>query len=232
MRIQKFLSHCGFCSRREAERLIRQGKVTVNGKKIGIPYIIDPENDIVEVDGKPIRKKNYIYIKYYKPRGILSSMKDPYGKKDLSKIFSAIKDKIYHIGRLDKNSEGLLLLTNDGEYANKILHPSNKLKKHYYVEAEGKYKISDIKKLAKEGIYISGKKTLPAMIKILEKEEKRVKLDIIIKEGKKRQIRRMLKSIGLKVTKLKRYKIGNITLGNLKQGEFVFLSSKEAYKIF
>jgi len=231
MRIQKFLSHCGICSRREAEVLIKNKRVKVNGIVIEKPCLVNPDKDIVEVNGKKAIFGNYIYIKYYKPAGIVSSMKDPYGKKNLSTVFDFRFGKIYHIGRLDKNSEGLLLLTNDGDFAHKVIHPSHNLKKFYYIEAKGRCTREQIKKISK-GIFIYGKKTLPADIKIISLKKDNIKLDICIKEGKKRQIRKMLKSIGLTVTKLKRYKIGNLKLGSLKPGQYITISKKEAYKIF
>jgi len=223
-RVQKILSRHGFCSRRKAEELIKEGRVKVNDKiiKLGDKAV---EEDKITIDGKILKKKQRIYIKFHKPVGYVTSLKDRH-EKTIMKLIK-IRERVFPIGRLDKNTSGLLLLTNDGDFANKIMHPRYEIKKTYLV---GLYKDIDESKLKQleKGVVLKDGKTSPAKTK--QHHEKLV--EITIHEGKNRIIRRMFKKIGYQVKFLKRIKIGNMNLGKLEEGKLKFLKKSELNKIF
>ncbi|MEA3493971.1 MAG: pseudouridine synthase [Candidatus Margulisiibacteriota bacterium] len=223
VRLQKYIAECGVASRRRSEKLIVSGKVKVNGeiiKKLGTK--IDPEKDIIIVNGKKLKKKEKkIYIKLNKPRGIISSCSER-GKKTVLDLISDIPYRLYPVGRLDADSQGLMILTNDGELANRLMHPRYEHEKEYQVSVRGPLKPEQIKKI-KEGPVIGKEKTLPARIFI--KGSKR--FNIVLREGKNRQIRRMVEALGNEVVFLKRVRIKNIQLGNLKVGKYEYLTRTE-----
>lgn len=229
-RLQKFIAKSGLTSRRKAEYLILQGKVKVNGeivKTLGLK--IDPEKDIVEVENKILRPEHKVYVVLYKPVGYLCTLYDPFGRKTIKELLkNKIPYRIYPVGRLDFDSEGLLLCTNDGEIANCIIHPRYKIPKEYEVLVKGIPKENELKKL-REGVILEEGKTLPAKFDILWKDEKAnlSYLRVVLYQGLKRQIRRMFALFGYEVLKLKRVRIGEITLGKLKPGEFRFLDERE-----
>lgn len=220
-RLNKFIASTGYCSRRKADELIKQGKVKVNGKvvkELGIK--INPDKDEVEVEGKILKKpKEKLYYKLYKPVGYLTALgKDKFGRKTLTDLFEEIgfKKKVFPVGRLDYNSEGLLILTNDGEFANKLMHPKNKVPKTYVVEVLGRVNAKTFNKM-KKGIKLEDTFLKPDDIKILKKTKSTTIFEITIHSGQKRVLRRFFKKFGFPVKRLKRIAIGNIKLGNLKE---------------
>ena len=234
IRLQKIIADSGYCSRRKAEAYIESGQVRVNGRGVKIGDKADPERDIVTICGNRIGavKTSLRYIKMYKPRGVLCSMSDPNaGSKPLiTDLCEDIPERVYPVGRLDAGSEGLILLTNDGEFANRVAHPRNSVKKTYRVtvkERVGEEQAATLS--AGVEIDIDGKKsrTLPCQVEILIAEKERSVLIITISEGKNRQIRRMCESAGLTVSRLKRISIGKVKLGMLKPGEFTDLTDQE-----
>ncbi|MBQ5320711.1 MAG: rRNA pseudouridine synthase [Oscillospiraceae bacterium] len=228
-RIQKIISTGGYCSRRKAEELIRQGIVTVNGRPAKIGDSADPLRDIIAVDGEKIiinAKKEKLYVMLYKPRGYVTTMSDELGRKCVTELVSDLPDRVYPIGRLDKNSEGLLLLTNDGKFANMIMHPSGGIKKHYRVTVREKVTEEQIIALSL-GVEIDGKKTAPCTIHVISADPNRTVMEFILSEGRNREIRKMCETQGLTVVRLKRFAEGAVKLGMLKPGEYRLLKKEE-----
>lgn len=233
IRINKYIASSGCCSRRKAEELIKEGKVFVNGKKItDLSFKINPEKDIVKIDDKIIKPvEKDIFIKIYKPRKYLTQLgKDKFGRKTLSDLLQeiGIKEKVFPVGRLDYDSEGLLILTNNGEVAYKLSHPKFEKEKVYDVLVDGI--IKDLEKLQK-GIMLEDGFFKPDDIKILRYEDGKTWLRIKIHSGKKRIIRRFMDAFGHKVLRLIRIKMDNIELGNLKPKEYRFLTEEEIKKL-
>ncbi|WP_297423703.1 pseudouridine synthase [Clostridium sp.] len=226
-RLQKYMASCGVASRRKCEEIIQQGKVRVNGKivnEVGIK--IDPSKDIVEVNGVIIKKEeNKLYIMLNKPEGYISSVKDEKGRPTILDIVKT-SERIYPIGRLDYDSSGLILLTNDGEIYNKIIHPRVELVKKYIAVVKGEISQRDIQKFD-IGIDIGGYITAPATLKIISFENGISTIEIGIHEGKNRQIRKMCAALNHEVLSLKRIAIGEIKLGYLKRGEYRNLNKDE-----
>jgi len=229
-RLQKFIAKAGVTSRRKAEKLILEGRVKVNGEVIRTLGVkIDPEKDIVEIDNKIVKPDKKIYIALYKPVGYISSLYDPFGRRTIKDLLrDKVPFRVYPVGRLDFDSEGLLLCTNDGEIANVLIHPRYKIPKVYEVLIDGIPKEEELKKL-REGVILEEGKTLPAKFDILWKDRRKniSFLRVVLYQGLKRQIRRMFALFGYEVLKLKRVRIGEITLGKLKPGEFRFLDERE-----
>lgn len=231
IRLQKFLSQCAVASRRKSEELILAGKVKVNGKVAGLGDKINPKRDTVTVSGKKIvsNKKHY-YIMLHKPRGFITTMEDEMGRKCVAELVKDVGARVYPVGRLDKDSEGLLIMTNDGDFANHLTHPSKHVPKTYRVTVRPS--VSDEQLIAfNEGIEIDGRKTAPADAHIIDKSENRVVLEVILHEGRNRQIRRMCEELGLEVARLKRTHIGSIKLGMLPQGKWRELTEDEVHKL-
>jgi len=230
-RIQKILAEMGVASRRKAEEMIEEGRVVVNGKVARLGEKADPLVDHIKVDGKLLTKPEpKVYFIFNKPRGVVTSLYDPEGRPTVKDFLKGIRQRVYPVGRLDYDSEGLLILTNDGELAYSILHPSKEIPKTYLVKVKGKIDEDSIEKLRK-GVKIEGGMTAPAkVIKISETEENSW-IEITIHEGRKRQIRRMLLKVGHPVLKLKRIKIANLKLGSLKPGEIRRITPEELKKL-
>ncbi len=229
IRIQKILSDVGYCSRRKAEDLIQKKAVKVNGRPCKLGDKANPNRDIISVNGENIVtnfKKDFIYLMLHKPRGYVTTTEDELGRKCVTELLTNVNSRVYPIGRLDKNSEGLLLFTNDGNFANSIMHPSKHITKTYRVTVRPEINDEKLTKLA-SGIDIDGKKTLPANVTVLSEEQGRVVLQITIKEGRNRQIRKMCEAVGLEVARLKRTSVGPLRLGMLKPGDYRELSSEE-----
>ena len=233
IRIHKYLSEQGIMSRRGAEEAIKRGKITVNGEKASVGQKIVPEIDEIMVDGVIITQKTgnkKIYIMLYKPAGIITTMSDDRGRPCISDILNseetALSERIYPVGRLDMYSEGLLLLTNDGEIANKLMHPKHEISKIYHITLKGELSGETIKKLA-EPIEIDGRKTSPAKINIIEMKNNKTRLKIEISEGRNRQIRRMCENLDLIILKLKRVCVGKLNIGTLKPGQWKYLNHNE-----
>lgn len=229
MRLQKFLANCGICSRRKAEEFILQGKVKVNGKIISeLGFKIDPEKDTIFFENQQIKNVAYdkkTYIMLNKPEGCVTTAKDQFDRKTVLDYVN-VKERIVPVGRLDYDTSGLLILTNDGDLTYKLTHPKHNIKKKYIAKVYGvptKEKLDKFKK----GLIIDNYKTLPASIKIIKIEDKNSILEIIISEGKNRQIRKMCQAIGYPVLTLQRIAIENLSLGNLKKGEFRKLTNDE-----
>ncbi len=226
MRINKYLSGCGIDSRRKCEKLVTDGRVRVNGKTVIELGTDVKEGDAVEVDGKRVAltfKK--IYIMLNKPKGCVCTVSDDKGRKTVID-FVNIKERLFPVGRLDYDTEGLLLLTNDGDLANKITHPKNEVKKTYSVRVEGEPTAAELKRL-RNGIEYNGVKYSGADIAVIGAEEGATRLEITITEGKNHEIKNMIESLGRRVLFLKRISIGGIRLGGLSRGEWRYLNSRE-----
>ena len=225
VRLQKIIADSGYCSRRKAEEYIEQGCVKVNGRPVSIGDKADPKSDIITVNGEKIAANDtrLRYIKLYKPRGYVTTMADTHGRKIVTDLLDDRDERVYPVGRLDKDSEGLLILTNDGALANAIMHPSRHIKKRYRVTVRGEVTDDKLTTLA-SGVKIDTGVTLPCTVAVLTEEENRTVLEFTIAEGKNRQIRKMCEQTGLEIKSLKRTAIGTITLGNLKPGTWRHLS--------
>ena len=225
-RLQKFIAECGVASRRKAEELIKAGRVEVNGavvrsSELGVK--IDPATDKVTVDGKLLKQKEAkVYIKLNKPRGYVSSCVSQKGERTILDLVKDIPYRLYPVGRLDQDSEGLILLTNDGELANKLMHPRYEHEKEYLVNVASPVTSYALREMG-DGMEIEGEMTKPAQVKQISEKS----FSIILKEGKKRQIRRMVETVGNKVLGLKRVRIGNIKLGDLPVGKHGQLNPAE-----
>lgn len=226
IRLQKYLADAGVASRRACEELIVSGRVSVNGKivtKLGTK--IDPENTQVALDGKAIKSKNTkTYIAFYKPRGVLSTMSDPSGRSSLSSFFSDWSERLFHVGRLDKESEGLILLTNDGDWAQKIAHPKFGLVKKYRVATDRALSAREIEQL-KAGVKIEN-----GVARAISAKRIPEGVEIAIHEGRNQIIRKMIEALGIEVLALIRTEIGSIKLGELKAGKWRYLSDVETSK--
>jgi 23S rRNA pseudouridine2605 synthase len=228
IRIQKMIADSGYCSRRKAEELISRGKVKLNGHPVKLGDKCGFK-DIITIDGERIympRKKNLLYIMMNKPRGYVTTVSDELDRRCVMDLLDGVEERVYPIGRLDRNSEGLLLFTNDGDFANSIMHPSRHVSKTYRVTVRPDITDDQLVQLS-EGIDIDGRKTMPASIVVKEKEQGRVVLLITIKEGRNRQIRRMCEAVGLEVARLRRISIGPVKLGMLKPGTWRELTAEE-----
>jgi len=227
IRLQKFIAESGYTSRRKAEELIAAGRVKINGKLAVIGDKVDPKKDKVYINGKRvIQDKRLIYLMLNKPRGYVTTMDDELGRKCVASLVADCGARVFPVGRLDKDSEGLLIMTNDGEFANKIMHPSQKISKTYRVTVKGKATDEQIEGL--EGItVVDGKIISNAEIRIITRDDGRTVLQFVIHEGKNRQIRKMCEAVGLEVIRLKRTHIGKVKLGMLKIGDYRPLNEKE-----
>jgi 23S rRNA pseudouridine2605 synthase len=230
-RLQKYMAACGVASRRKCEEIIQQGRVKVNGAVIyELGFKVVSGKDEVLVDNKQIEKEERkVYIALNKPEGYVSTVKDEKGRKTIIDLVQ-VEERIYPIGRLDYDTSGLILLTNDGEIYNKIIHPRVEKNKVYIAEIKGIPNEREIERF-KTGIDIGGYITSPAEFKILKKYKESAEVEIIIHEGKNRQIRRMCEKINHPVIELKRIQIGNIKLGNLSKGEWRYLNKEEIKSI-
>lgn len=231
VRLQKFLAESGVASRRKSEEFIESGKVKVNGHVASIGDKINPKKDTVTVSGKKIvKQKENTYIMLHKPRGFITTMSDEMDRKCVAELIKDVKCRVFPVGRLDRDSEGMLLFTNDGEFANALTHPTKHVPKTYRVTVRPSISEEQLTALT-EGVIIDDRKTAPAEIHVVTKEENRVVLEIILYEGRNRQIRKMCEEVGLEVARLKRTAIGSIKLGMLKQGSWRHLTDDEVRKL-
>ena len=227
MRINKFMAECGVASRRACDEMILEGRVKVNGKKIDTPGLeINEFNDAVTLDGRRITlvSKKY-YIMLHKPKGYVTTVKDDKGRKTVMELIK-IRSRLYPVGRLDYDTEGLLLLTNDGQLAYALTHPSHEVPKTYIAKIKGKISDTEVRQLRK-GVEIDGNMTLPAVVKIIETDDEFSRVEVTIKEGRNHQIKKMFEVVGKEVVFLKRTAIGPLKLGGLGRGEYKNLTSKE-----
>ena len=233
IRLQKFLSEAGVASRRKSEELIELGKVKVNGRVASLGDKVNPVRDKVTVKGKPvIANTEKVYIMLHKPRGFITTMNDEKERKCVAQLVKDVPATVFPVGRLDKNSEGLLFMTNDGELANKLTHPSSHVNKTYRVTVGGKVSEEQITQLC-SGVDIDsdGRLTLPCDVFVIDRKEDRTVLNFIIHEGRNRQIRKMCEAVGLEVLRLKRTEIAGIKLGMLSQGKWRNLNEKELKRL-
>lgn len=227
-RLQKVMAHAGVASRRESEKLITAGRVKVNGQVVRELGKKVSNSDRIEVDEVPIYKEEPVYYVFYKPTGVISAVKDDKGRKVVTDFFPDVEQRIYPVGRLDYNTSGLQLLTNDGEFANTLMHPRYEINKVYVAKVEGIITGEERKQLER-GVEIDGGKTAPAQAKILsvDKDKKTTIIEVIIHEGRNRQVRKMLEAVGHPVTKLKRERYGFLDLKGLKPGDSRILLKHE-----
>ncbi len=229
-RIQKILATAGVCSRRAAELLIKAGRVRVNGRPVGLGDKADPAHDIISVDGENVhvpKKRRNIYIMLNKPRGYVTTAKDAHARRTVMDLVVDIPERLYPAGRLDKDSEGLLILTNDGDFTNRLLHPSSGVTKLYRVTVRPRASEDALAKLAAGVTLDDGAKTAPASVRVVTADAERSVLEISITEGKNRQIRRMCEAVGLSVARLRRNSVGPLKLGMLKPGTWRELTTAE-----
>lgn len=230
-RLQKYLSECSVASRRKSEELIREGKVKINGRIAEIGDKVIPGKDIVTVNGKKVSAvKDKYYIMLNKPRGYVTTMSDELGRKCVAELVSDVGAVVYPVGRLDRDSEGLLLMTNDGEFANSVMHPRKHVPKTYRVTVRSNINDSQVERL-ENGILLDGKMTLPSEVHILEKSAERSVFEITIYEGRNRQIRKMCEDVSLEVIRLKRNSVGPVKLGMLQPGKWRELTDDEVRKL-
>lgn len=226
MRINKFLAECGVCSRRAADKLIEDGAVKINGKvcALGDEVLID---DSVTVNGKKVGAiKKYDYYIMNKPKGYITSVKDDKGRKTVMDLMPSGEKRLFPVGRLDYDTEGLLIITNDGDLAYKLTHPKNEVPKTYLVKTEKAITDEELSKL-RGGVYIDGVKTKKCNVRVIGNKKEYAKLHITITEGRNRQVRKMFEAVGQSVAFLKRIKIGDLTLTGLDRGEVRKLSPSE-----
>ncbi len=219
MRINKFISSAGVCSRRKADELIMNGVVELNGKIVSnLGIDVDEKKDIVKVEGKVIALPlSHIYLKLFKPKGYVCSAHDEHGRKTIYDLISTDR-RLFSVGRLDYDTEGLILLTDDGDFAKLVSHPSGNIEKEYLVSVEGQMKESEFAVMRK-GVVENGKRMPSARVKPVSFDGKITKISVVIDEGQNRQVRRMFEAIGREIKLLKRVCIGEIRLGGLKRGE-------------
>lgn len=231
-RLQKVIAHAGIASRRKAEELILDGRVKVNGnvvKELGVKV---GSSDKIEVNGVPLEREEPVYFLLYKPRGVISSVSDDKGRKVVTDYFTHIEQRIYPVGRLDYDTSGVLLLTNDGEFANLLMHPSSEVEKVYVAKVKGVPSKEKLRTLER-GVHLEDGKTAPAKVKLLSVDKKTQTsiVELIIHEGRNRQVRRMFDAIGHPVLKLKRERYGTLNLHGLNAGESKELTPHEVKQL-
>lgn len=228
MRLQKYIAMCGIASRRKAEEMIGEGRVQINGRIVNeMGIIVDPEKDIVKVDNKTIRKeKKKVYIMLNKPIGYVTTLKDEKDRKIITDLIEGVDERIFPVGRLDADTTGLLLLTNDGDLAYKLTHPSYEVSKRYIAIVEGVPNRSELEKF-RNGMMIDRRRTAKASVKIAKRYENDAILDIEIHEGRNRQVKKMCEMINHPVKKLKRVAIGELGIGGIEVGNWRHLEEDE-----
>lgn len=227
VRLQKYMAQCGVASRRHSEELIRAGKVMVNGKTVTQMGVLVSDEDEIRVDGVLIkREEKKVYIMLNKPSGYVTTVSDPRGRRTVLDLIDGVDERIYPVGRLDYDTTGLLLLTNDGDFAYESTHPGKMVAKTYLAEVKGRPS-DDKLDMLRYGVDIGGFITSPADVEVIKNKEKSTILKIIIHEGRNRQVKRMCETIGHEVVKLKRTAIGNLSLGKLKTGQWRYLTPRE-----
>lgn len=228
MRLQKFLASCSVASRRGAETLIKQGRIKVNGETVTEMGVkIDEENDVVEFDGNRVKPDSkMVYVLLNKPVGFVTTVSDDKGRDTVMELVSDIPVRIYPVGRLDYDTEGLLLMTNDGDLTYRITHPKNNVEKTYVAEVTGNITMNTLVAL-RNGVYLDGVRTAPAKVEVIGATRYGTKLEITIHEGKNRQVRRMFEAVGCIVKKLKRTKEAGLILGHVPLGHWRKLTESE-----
>ncbi len=227
MRIQKIIASRGVTSRRKAEEMIAAGRVTCNGRVCLLGESADPDTDIILLDGKPLPSGGaYTYIMLHKPRGFVTTLSDEKGRRDVAELVKDCGQRVYPVGRLDMDSEGLLILTNDGDFANRLMHPKHNVDKTYLVTVDG-YTETGLEQLA-QPITLDGYTIAKPSVKLLSADEKgSAKLEVVIHEGRNRQVRRMCARAGMQVLRLVRISEGKLQLGDLPLGKWRKLTDRE-----
>lgn len=233
MRINKYIAHAGVASRRKAEELIKQGLVTLNGQMVTELATTVKSGDRVEVEGQPIYNEEKVYYLLNKPRGVISSVRDDKGRQTVVDLLPEVKERIYPVGRLDWDTSGLLILTNDGDFTDKMLHPRHEIDKVYVARVKGLASKDNLCPLTK-GIVIDGKKTQPARYRIVktDREKNRSVVELTIHEGRNHQVKKMFEAVGLMVDKLSRTRFGTLDLSGLNSGEARRLNKKEISQLY
>lgn len=229
-RLQKILSGRGLCSRREAEKWIEAGRVTVNGLPAELGAAADPEQDQIMVDGRPLPGEGkLVYLMLHKPRGYVTTLRDEKGRPDAASLVADCGVRVYPIGRLDMDSEGLLLFTNDGDFANRLMHPSHEIEKCYRVLVSGFEPGKE--ELLSRPIVLDGYRIRPPKVRLLEVRDGKARLEVVIHEGRNRQVRRMCQAAGMQVLRLKRIAEGSVRLGSLPEGAWRYLTEAEVREL-
>ncbi|HIJ97293.1 MAG TPA: rRNA pseudouridine synthase [Desulfuromonadales bacterium] len=231
-RLQKIISAAGVTSRRASEALIVNGQVAVNGVVVTeLGSKADPSKDIITIDGKALKiSRVRLYILLNKPTGYITALKDSQNRPLVTDLLKEVPERVYPVGRLDYNTEGLLLLTNDGEWANRLMHPSHEIEKEYHVRVRGKVIDQQLKRMA-EGVELEDGMTAPAVVNLVKSGEQNDWISVTIHEGRNRQVRRMCEAVSLSVVRLKRIRYGSLELGTLRAGKFRFLSEAEVRQL-
>lgn len=232
MRINKYIAHAGVASRRKAEELIKQGLVTINGQVVTELGTLVKSADKVEVEGQPIYNEEKVYYLLHKPRGVISSVSDDKGRKTVIDLLPQVKERIYPVGRLDWDTSGVLILTNDGDFTDEMIHPRNEIDKVYVARVKG-IANKDVLRPLTRGVVIDGKKTKPAVYEILKVDpvKNRSVVELTIHEGRNHQVKKMFEAVGLQVDKLSRTRFGNLDLTGLHPGEARKLNKKDISKL-
>jgi len=230
--LQKILSRAGVASRREAETIIVSGRVAVNGVVVTeLGTKADAGTDRITLDGRPVRAKlERVYLLLFKPVGYVTTLKDPEGRPVITDLLKGVGERVYPVGRLDYNTEGLLLLTNDGEWANRLAHPRHEVEKEYLVKVRGRVTPEQVNRLA-DGVDLDDGRTAPAKVRVVHETERNSRIAITIHEGRYRQVRRMCEAVNLTVASLKRTRYGLLELGDLKPGEYRRLTLQEVKSV-
>lgn len=227
MRLQKYMASCGVASRRKSEELIAEGKVSVNGEKIVTPgFAVNAETDKVMVNGEIISPEKHYYFLFNKPSNVLCTAGNPRGRNTVYDFFKEIDARLFTVGRLDYKTSGAIIVTNDGDFAHLISHPSHEKEKEYIVKINGFLSDKDMKSL-QDGINVDGYVTSPAQVTLTTRSPRFSEFNIIIHEGRNRQIRKMVETLGHKITFLQRTRIAHLTISNLKEGSYRMLSRQE-----
>lgn len=233
MRLQKYMAQCGIASRRGSEEIIKQGRVSVNGDIVDfMGFEVDEDNDIVSVDGiviKPEAKKYYILLN--KPKGYVTTVSDEFDRPTVMELVRDVHARIYPVGRLDYDTSGLLIMTNDGDFANVLTHPRHAVNKSY-IALLNSMPDNEALNMLREGVELDGRLTAPAKVEVLKPTKRNAEIKVTIHEGRNRQVRRMFEKVGAEVISLKRISVGSITLGNLPEGKWRHLNEAERNRLY
>ena len=226
VRLQKYLAECGVASRREAEKLILDGHVRVNGVVAAIGQTVEPDSDNIEVDGAPVAQQRLVYIVLNKPRDVVTTAKDTHGRKTVLDLVSGAGARVFPVGRLDMDVEGALLLTNDGELAHRLTHPKFEMEKKYLAGVSGRMTLETAARLAK-GVEIEDGSTAPAKVEVIRQRDDATLIRLTLHEGRKREVKRMCEAVGHPVKTLRRIEFSGIDVSGMRVGEWRHLSHEE-----
>ncbi len=234
VRLNKYIADCGIASRRKADEMIENGEITINGKKVfELGIRVDPKQDRILFRGKPIQAQNrFVYYAFNKPKSVVTTTDDPHGRRTVMDFFPKAKLRLFPVGRLDFDSEGLLIITNDGEFAQKVIHPDEHVTKTYHVKLNGIPTDPQLDKLRRGVSIVGGKVSALHVKRLLKATDKKSWVEVMIDEGKNHQVKQMFTKIGFDVEKLRRVSIGEFRIGSLKPGEHRELTFEQIHKIF